>query len=70
MPRRVEQLGEVLGRLDGDRADEHGLALLVPLDDVLGDGVPLRVLRLEDEVVLVVARATGTFVGISTTCRL
>ena len=51
-----EQLGEVLGGLDGDRADEDGLARLVALDDVLGHRVPLRVLRLEDEVVLVGAR--------------
>ena len=36
--------------------DEHRLALLVPLLDVVEDRVVLRVLRLEDEVVLVVAR--------------
>ena len=50
-----QDLGQVLGRLDGDRADEHRLALLVALDEVLGDRVPLRFLGLEDEVVLVLA---------------
>ncbi len=50
-----EQLGEVLGGLDGDRADENRLPGLVALDDVLDHGGPLRVLRLEDVVVLVEA---------------
>ena len=31
--------GQVLGLLDRDRADQDRLALLVPLDDVLDDGV-------------------------------
>ena len=39
-----QELGEVLGRLDRDRADEHGLALLVALHEILGHGVPLRFL--------------------------
>ncbi len=52
----LEQLTEVLRRLDGDRADEHRLALLVALLDVLDDRVELRLDGLEDEVVLVVAR--------------
>ena len=52
-PAALEQLGQVLRRLDRDRPDEHGLALLVPLDDVLEHRVELRVLRLVDEVVLV-----------------
>ena len=56
IPRRVEELRQVLGGLDGDRADEHRLALLVALDEVLGDRVPLRFLGLEDVVVLVQAR--------------
>src|SRR5581483_7143889 len=51
-----EQLREVLGGLDRDRADEHGLALLRALLDVAGDGGELALLRLEDEVLLVVAR--------------
>ena len=55
-PATLEQLGEVLGRLDRDRADEDRLPFLVALDDVLDHRVPLRVLRLEDEVVLVGAR--------------
>src|SRR5436190_1029546 len=50
-----EQLAQVLGRLDGDRADQHGLALLVPFLDVAHDGDELPLLRLEDQVVLVVA---------------
>ena len=51
----LEQLAQVLGRLDGDRADEHRLALLVALLDVVDDRVELRLDRLEDQVVLVVA---------------
>ena len=56
MPRRFRRLGEELGRLDRDRADEHGLSRLMALLDVLDHGVELRVFRLEDEVVLVGAR--------------
>src|SRR5205085_94773 len=52
----LEQLLEVLLLLDRNRADEDGLALLVALDDVVDDRVELRLLRLEDEVVMVVAR--------------
>jgi len=48
----LQQLREVLGLLDRDRADEDRLALLVPLDDVVDDSVELRLLRLEDEVVV------------------
>ena len=36
--------GQVLGLLDRDRADQDRLALLVPLDDVLDDGVVLGLL--------------------------
>ena len=50
----LEHPGEVLGDVDGDRADEDRLALLVALDDVLDDGPVLGLLRLVDEVVLVV----------------
>ncbi len=49
----LEHLCEVLGRLDGDRPDEHRLPFLVALGDVLDHGVPLGFLRLEDVVVLV-----------------
>src|SRR5439155_14190139 len=49
----LEQLREVLRFLDRDRADEDRLALLVALDDVVDDGVELRLLGLEDEIVLV-----------------
>ena len=52
----LQQLAQVLRGLDGDRADEDRLALLVPLLDVVDDGVELRLHGLEDEVVLVVAR--------------
>src|SRR4051794_27869974 len=50
----LEQLREVLRRLDGDRADEHRLSRLVALDEVVDDGVELRFFRLEDEILLVV----------------
>ncbi len=46
---------EELAHLDRDGADEHGLPLLVGLLDLLGDGVPLAFLRLEDLVVAIVA---------------
>ena len=51
-----QQLREVLGRLDGDRADEHRLPTLAALLDVARDGRELAFLRLEDLVLLVVAR--------------
>ena len=51
-----QQRGEVLRRLDGDRADEHRLALLAALLDVARDGLELAFLRLEDLVVLVETR--------------
>ena len=51
----LQELAQVLGGLDGDRADEHRLALDGALLDVLGDGGELRLLGLEDQVVLVVA---------------
>ena len=54
-PAAVEQRRELLGLLDRDRADEDRLALLVTLDDILDDRVPLRVLALVDQVLLVVA---------------
>ena len=50
----LQQLAQVLGGLHGDRADEYRLALLVPLFDVVDDGIELRLDRLEDQVVLVV----------------
>ena len=49
----LHQLREVLGGLDSDRADEHRLPLLVALLDVFDHGRELRILRLEDVVVLV-----------------
>ena len=65
-----EQAGELLGLLDGDRADQHRLALLVALGDVVDDGGELLVLRLEDEVVLVARATIGTLVGIGTDVEL
>ena len=65
----LQELAQVLRGLDRDRADEHGLPLLVALLDVVRDGVELRLDGLEDQIVLVVAR-DPTFVGISTTLRL
>ena len=57
----LELLAEQLGDLDRDRADEHGLALLVAGLDLARDRAPLAVLGLEDLVVLVLAdhRAVG-----------
>src|SRR5579862_4717438 len=51
-----QQLREVLRRLDRDRADEDRLPLLRALLDVARDGEELPVLRLEDEVLLVLTR--------------
>ena len=48
-----EQLGQVLALLDAGRADQHRLALLVPLGDVLDDLLELGLLVLVDEVGLV-----------------
>ena len=57
----TQQGREQLGLLDAGRADEHRLALVVALDDVLDDGFVLRVLGAIDEVRLVDAphRAVG-----------
>ena len=52
-PAPGEHPREHLGDLDRDRPDQHRLAALVRLDDLLHDGAELRVLRLEDVVVLV-----------------
>ncbi len=49
----AQHLGEDLGVLHRDRADQHRLAALVPLDDVLDDRVELRLLGLVDDVGLV-----------------
>ncbi|PSK61598.1 hypothetical protein B0E53_06501 [Micromonospora sp. MH33] len=46
----AQQLGEDLGVLHRDGADQHRLALLVPLGDVLDDGVELGLLGLVDDV--------------------
>jgi hypothetical protein len=51
----LEDLRQVLRRLDVDRPDEDRLPRLMALGDVLDDRVELGFLRLEDEVVLVVA---------------
>ena len=53
MPRWLQLAGQVLALLDADRADEHRLAGLVALGDVLDDGVELGDLALVDEVGLV-----------------
>ncbi len=50
-----QQLRQVLGALDARRADQDRLALLVPLGDVVGDRLELRLLGLVDEVGLVLA---------------
>ena len=51
----LQHPGQVLGLLDRDRADQHGLALLVPLGDVVDDRVVLGLLGAVDEVGLVLA---------------
>src|SRR3954451_4421351 len=60
-PLLPELLAEQLGDLDGDGADEHGLAALVARLELAHDGAPLAVLGLEDLVVLVAPdhRAVG-----------
>ena len=55
MPLRSSSDGQPLGLRDAGRADEHRLAGLVPLGDVVDDGGELRVLALVDEVGLVAA---------------
>ena len=52
----LEHLREELRGLDVDRPDEHRLALGVPLGDVVESSLELRLLRAEDQVVLVRAR--------------
>ena len=49
----AQALAEQLGDLDGDRADEDRLALLVAPGDLADDGLPLAVARLVDLIVLV-----------------
>ena len=51
----LQLLGEVLALLDRHGADEHGLAGVVALGDVVDDGVVLRDLGAVDEVGLVLA---------------
>src|SRR5687767_1318642 len=55
-PLALEELREVLGRLDGDRPEQDGLTMLVAFLDVADHGLELAFLRAEDEVVLVLAR--------------
>ncbi len=50
-----QQLGQVLGALHAGGADQHRLALGVPLGDVLGDRLELGRLGLVDQVGLVLA---------------
>ena len=51
----AQLVGQQLGDLDRDRADEHRLARLVALLDLARDGRPLAVHGLEDLVVLILA---------------
>ena len=53
MPRWLQLARQVLALLDADGADEHRLAGLVALGDVVGDGVELADLALVDQVGLV-----------------
>ena len=54
-PRRLSSSRELLRLLDRDRADEHRLALLVELDDLLDDRLPLLLLGAVDDVGVVLA---------------
>ena len=51
----LQHLGEGLGLLDGGRADQHGLAALVAILDVLDDRVELRLAGQVHQVRLVLA---------------
>ncbi len=51
----LEQAGQQLRLRHRGGPDQHGLAQLVPLDDVLDDGIELGLFGLEDEVGLVEA---------------
>ena len=64
----LQLAGQVLALLDADRADEHRLAGLVALGDVVDDGVELADLALVDQVGLVGA-THRLLVGIGTTPR-
>ncbi len=55
MPALRQALAEQLGDLDGDRPDEHRLAVLVARGDLFDDRVPLALLGLVDLVVAIVA---------------
>jgi hypothetical protein len=68
-PALLQQRREQLGLLHAHGADQHRLALLVPLRDVVDDGLELGVLALVDEVGLV-GRIIGLLVGIGTTPSL
>ncbi len=50
-----EHVAQIFAGLDGYGADQHRLALFVALDDILGGGLELGLLVLEDEVVAIVA---------------
>ena len=63
----VQEQGQLLGLGHRGRADEHRLALLVALLQVLDDRLELGGLGLEDQVRLV-GRIIGRCVGIGTTC--
>ena len=52
-PALGQALGEQLGDLDGDRADEHRLAVLVARGDLLDDRAPLALLGLVDLIVAI-----------------
>jgi hypothetical protein len=60
----VEHAVDGLGLLDADGADQHRLAALVGLLDLLDDGLELAALGLVDEVVLVLAHH-GRLVGMT-----
>ena len=65
----LEHLGQDLGLLDRDRADQDRPALLVHLDDLVDERLELAVLVAEDEVRLVVADHRR-WVGMATTSSL
>ena len=69
MPRRLSIVGQHLGLLDGDRADQDRPAGLLHLDDLVDQRVELGRLVAEDEV-RASSRIIARWVGMATTSSL
>ena len=70
MPRRLSIVGEHLGLLDADGADEDRPAGLLHLDDLVDERVELGRLVAEDEVRRRPRGSSSRWVGIATTSSL